>query len=487
MPSLPKAAAIRSPVGAPSAAERLIDTLRSGLLAVPVEPGDGLLVAFSGGPDSTALLWGLAHLAQPLGLRLHAFHLDHRLDPDSPRRAQHACDLAETFGVPLTLEVLQESMPAGESVEAFARRRRYERLELRAEQMNARFVLTAHHRGDQSETVLLRWLFGSGLIGLAGIRPQRERLLRPLLDIPRREIEQALDELGLKPSLDPTNADLNQPRSRVRHLLLPHLTEEAPDLPARLARLAARTQQVQARLESRLEQHLGLVTTPVGAAMHRASLQELPESLFPFALALLARRAGAPYPPTAEARQEILRQLAAGGRLGCDCGHGFRVLGDGRTVRCAPAKPSPLRFAYTLTGPGTVRIPELRQTLTIMPRRIEPWMTRGDSRRAGFHCPDLEGRHLVVRNRRPGDRLQPLGSSRERRLKDVLIDHRVPRELRDRIPLLVIDETIVWVPGVALGEAFRLPRAATKAWVASLEDHRTPAEFARSAATAAPR
>jgi tRNA(Ile)-lysidine synthetase-like protein len=134
-----------------------------------------------------------------------------------------------------------------------------------------------------------------------------------------------------------------------------------------------------------------------------------------------------------------------------------------------------------------VRIPELRQKLTITPRRIEPWMTRGDSRRAGFHCPGLEGRRLVVRNRRPGDRIRPLGRGRERRLKDVLIDHRIPRELRDRIPLLVIDEDIVWVPGVTIGEAFRLHHGATEAWVASLEDHRTPADFARSAAPAAPR
>jgi tRNA(Ile)-lysidine synthetase-like protein len=114
-------------------------------------------------------------------------------------------------------------------------------------------------------------------------------------------------------------------------------------------------------------------------------------------------------------------------------------------------------------------------------------MTQGDPRRAGFHCPNLEGRRLVVRNRRTGDRIRPLGSERERRLKDVLIDHRIPRELRDRIPLLVIDEDIVWVPGVTLGEAFRLPRGATEAWVASLDDHRPPTDCARSAATAAPR
>src|SRR5215210_2570161 len=124
----------------------------------PLAPGDGLIAAFSGGPDSTALLLGLA----PLGFRLIAAHLDHAMDPGSAERAEAAARIAAQLKVPLVMERREVLRQAAESLEAAARRVRHEFLEEGRRQAGARWIATAHHRDDQAETVILRLLFGSG-------------------------------------------------------------------------------------------------------------------------------------------------------------------------------------------------------------------------------------------------------------------------------------------------------------------------------------
>jgi tRNA(Ile)-lysidine synthetase-like protein len=101
-------------------------------------------------------------------------------------------------------------------------------------------------------------------------------------------------------------------------------------------------------------------------------------------------------------------------------------------------------------------------------RPVEPWMAVGDPERAGLRLPLAAGQAVTVRNRRPGDRIHPLGGRGSRRLKEVLIDRRVPRQRRDRLPLLVVDGTIAWVPGVTIAERFRLG-GETTAWAAEIE------------------
>src|SRR5438270_569184 len=154
----------------------------------PLAPGDGVVVAFSGGPDSTALLWGMSRLAGRLGVRLAAAHLDHAMDPGSAGRAAQAAGLAARLGVPCRVERIERvAVLSGraESAEAAARRARYAFLERTREALGARWITTAHHRDDQAETVLLRLLFGSGVEGLAGIRPVHGAVARPLLALPR--------------------------------------------------------------------------------------------------------------------------------------------------------------------------------------------------------------------------------------------------------------------------------------------------------------
>ena len=438
--------------------------------------GDLVVVAFSGGPDSTALLWGLTQTAPKLGIELHAAHLDHRLDADSVRRAAAARSLAAEMGVALTLEELDSELPCAdaESPEAFARRCRYEFLNRLVDRLGARFIATAHHADDQAETVLLRLLFGSGLEGLGAMRDLRGRLIRPLLGSRRSELERALGASGLEPVTDPTNLDFTTPRNAVRSRLLPFLEAREPGTVERLCRLATAAQRASTAIEGRL----GPLISPRridakmpgmgGAAVDRRALESLPQPLLPAALALLHRQAGAPYPAGAAARRELLRQLQSGSAPGCACGHGWRWEADADSLWLVKSASSPGKFAYNLSAPGSVDIPELDLKVRLTRGRVAPWMFSGRADRTGLAVVDLEHRRVLVRNRRPGDRLQPLGSSRRRRLKDLLIDRRVPRRERDRLPLLVVDDEIAWVPGVTIGERFRLG-GEQSAWIAEIE------------------
>lgn len=479
----------------------------------PLADGDGLLVAFSGGPDSTALLAALSGWAPRRGVTVAAAHLDHGLDAGSAARARAAAGIAAALGVPCTVVRRTVRARRGESPEAAARRVRYRVLERERRRHGARWIATAHHRDDQAETVLVRLLAGSGAAGLAGVRPAPVggapgRVVRPLLGLPRAALAGTLAGCPAAPVDDPTNRDLARPRNRVRHVLLPALAVRDPELPARLAALAEAAAGAAAAVAHRLERRLAPRLVPdrqpgpdggAEVAVERAAFEALPAPLRPAALALLHRLAGAPHPPGRAARAELERQLAAAGdrAVGCDCGGGWRWrIAAGELVlarepaasraergrRRGGRREGPAPFTYTLQAPGTLEIPELSLRLSLVRAPVEEWMFRGERRRAGLDLPLGPGAAVTVRSRRPGDRLRPLGAPGRRRLKEVLIDRRVPRRERDRLPLLCLGEggrRVVWVPGVTIDERYRLDRGAAEAWVASIEALESPARQRR--------
>lgn len=437
----------------------------------PLAPGEGVLVAFSGGPDSTALLWGMTRLAAERGIRLAAAHLDHAMDAGSGARAEAAARIAGRLGVPLVRERadVRAGFP-GESPEAAGRRARYAFLERTRAALGARWIATAHHRDDQAETVLLRLLFGSGVEGLAGIRPVHGAVVRPLLRLPRTALLAAVEAAGLECVDDPTNRSLAVPRNRVRHRLLPALEEDDPELPARLARLGDRARSATRAIDRALGERLAVVPAGRGIAVGRAAVEALPAGLLPSAFAWLHRQAGAPYPAGEAARSELLRQLRGNGRAACDCGGGWRWETAGELLilrRPETARETVPDFTYTLEVPGSVEIPEIAVRVRVSRRAVEPWMLQGSPHRAGLALPLMEGDLVTIRNRRPGDRIHPLGASGSRRLKEVLIDRRVPRHVRERLPLLCVGERIAWAPGVTIDQRFRLDGHAT-AWVAEV-------------------
>lgn len=429
--------------------------------------GETWLLAFSGGPDSTALAAALAPLAAGRTLHLLAVHLDHGADPGSAERAAAARELARRSGVEFHLERrdLPRERRRGESPEAAARRVRYTTLENVRIHRGATLVLTAHQRDDQIETVLLRLLHGSGLEGLAGIPECRDRLRRPLLRVSRATIEHFLREAGLEPVEDPTNLDLLVPRNRVRHLLLPHLRAAEPEVEAAVLALAGRAAVLRRTLDSALRRGLGPASSEGGAAV--GALLGLPAPLRIWALRWLLRRDGTVRLPSNPSMEAFLVSLHTAGRAELRLGAGGRRLlaRDGRVSVAGPKSPV-APFSYTFPLPGEVELAHPAARLRVRRSRTERWMFRGDARRAGLALPASPGA-ATVRSRRPGDRIWPLGAPGERKLKDLLIDRRVPAAERERLPLLEIGGRIAWVPGVAVDERCRLTDQ-PDCWIAEL-------------------
>lgn len=488
-----------------SPSQSLVDSVERFLLRHGVLTGDGsdpgsLVVAFSGGPDSTALLWTLVQVATRRPLRLVAAHLDHAGDPGSAARARHAAALAERLGVECVVE-RQAPKATGAGPEAAARSARYAFLRRCLEAAGASHVAVGHHRDDQLATIVLRLLQGSGPSGLGAMRAAHGDLLRPLLDVDRATLVDVLDAAGLEATADPGNDDLARPRNRVEAHLLPWLRRQPGVDDALLLRVAAAAQGAGDRLRRDLTTRLAIGgggSAP--ARLRRDAFARLPEPLRPFALDALRRRAGRPYPAPRAAQRELDRQLAAGGAIGCDCGDGWRWREAGEWLELVPGEPVGAargtqpevpEFSYRLRVPGELQIPETGQIVRVLERQAAPWMFRGAKTRAALALSIEDGDYVSIRNRRPGDRLRPLGCAYERKLKDVLIDRRVDRARRDALPLLVVGGRIAWVPGVTIDDRFRLPetdaadRGNQTAWVAELledDPHRRPRPHGRETA-----
>lgn len=424
------------------------------------------VVAFSGGGDSTALALALAEAAPRHGLEVRLFHVDHGLDAGSGERAAAAAALAARIGLPFTGE-RHELSPAAlrrEGTEAAARRVRYAALEAFRRRIGADRILTAHHRDDQIETVLLRIAGGSGIAGLQGIHRRRGAILRPLLDVERSTLDAFVAARGIVPLADPTNFDLTMERNRVRHRLWPFLARQEPGLGADVAAVATAAEHARSVLDQRLEK---LLVKEGGGSQPRleiAALLSLLEPLPLFALGILERQAGLVRPGSTRSKRELLRQLAAvpQGELESPAGGGDGLFwkASGGFLWLAPPAPAGVAFSYILEPPGEVEIPEVCGRIRLSRQPVAPWMRSGERRRAALALPEGGGAagpiRVEIRNRRHGDRIRSLGAPGMRRLKELLIDHKVPRAERDSLPLLVVEGTIVWVPGITIADRYRL-------------------------------
>jgi len=484
---------------------KVLATLRDFFARPGLATSSPLLVAFSGGVDSTALLAGLAALrdqGQSPVPNLFAAHLDHAGDGGSAERALRAQALAEHLGVPwlsARRDVGALGRP-GESWESAARRIRYEFLEETCAVCGAAWIALAHHRDDQAETVLLRLLLGSGLSGLAAMRPVHGAKVRPLLGLPKAKLAAYVAALGLSPNEDPSNREPGALRNRIRHRLLPALaaSEGLPDLAVRLARLAERAAGASDRISSLLTDRFPglLAAEPV---LDREALRRLPPELFPFALAALHRASGLPLPPSRKAIAEIARQLAdssdrerAGAALGP--GRRWRIGADRLSIETLrPAEsvdPAEISgFTYTFSAPGRIEVPEAGVTVILRRGEFAAWMMKGEPERAGLVLPLTADPMVEIRSRRPGDRLRPLGAPGTRKLKELLIDRHIDRTRRDSLPLLCVGGSIAWVPGVAIDDRFRVRGPEDPVWIAEIEPSSRPSEplsTGRSAAAGNP-
>ncbi len=308
-----------------------------------LRPGDRIVAAVSGGPDSLALLAALTALRGAYRLTLRAAYVDHGL---RLRSAQKEAALVRQIGrlwkIPVDVLRRKVSKKAGESLEASARRIRYEALAALARRTRSRVLALGHTQDDQAETVLLWLLRGTGTTGLAGIPPVRQmrpasrgsiRIIRPLLDCSRKQVEAYLQELGIRPRFDRSNRSFRFLRNRIRHQLIPLLEREYnPQARRHLASLAQILREDREWMDAELEGKLRQVAQvrPGRVRLDRIRLLRFPPAVQKGLLRLSVRKMQGNLSGFRQSHWAALGAFLNGQNKAADLPHGFRVEVSGR-------------------------------------------------------------------------------------------------------------------------------------------------------------
>lgn len=413
---------------------QLVTGLRTALAA---SPALHICVAFSGGPDSTALLHALASLPEARARGLRALHVDHGLHADSARWAQACGEFCATLGVPLHVAQVHVDDAHGEGLEAAARRAR--RSAYADVLRDGEWLALAHHRDDQLETILLKLLRGAGPEGLAGMRALRAFargfLWRPLLDVPRAVLRDYVADQQLACIADPANADPRFSRNRVRHELLPFITEHWPQAEASILHSAKLCRAAADCIDHEADAALASARHDA-ATLNVDRWLALPSALRVPALHQWLRERGLPIPADAQC-DELQRQAAqaledAQPRIAW---HGAEVrIWDGRLYASAPLPPLPADWQANWDG-TPLALPDGCGALDVAPVKADAATLHG----AVFDPP------LVVRLRRGGERIKPADDIHTRELRDLFQQARVPPWVRARCPLIHADDELIAV------------------------------------------
>jgi len=493
--------------------ERVRTTIRERQLLPP--EGGVVIVGYSGGADSTALLHLLTRLQGEFNLRIHAAHLHHGMRPEADDDVRVCAAVCAGLGVPMHVERVDVPALAKAqrlSLEEAGRNARYAFFERLARELNAVAVALAHTRDDQIETILINLLRGTGPRGLCGMPYKRDRIIRPLLDATRAQTHRYCAEQGLPTVFDSTNLDPHQLRRRVRMELIPLLRDLSPAFDRHLLRLADILENEEAWWDyevgrvlysapllkvppaargepragagsaaARGEPRAGAGSaaargepsnTPLGSpckqgeprggglrnyiAISRPSFTRLHPAMQRRILREWLRgHLGTLHLPPYEILEGIRRAALDGRRTSWQLSDTLRLTTDETALTLHAKSPDPEPYEYPVELETPILIPQAGAWLEAHLLDAPPPLLEATPDDAFLDADAVQGQ-LVVRNGRKGDRFQPLGMPAPKKLSDIFIDRKIPRAERWRLPLLCDAVGILWVPGYTIAARARI-------------------------------
>lgn len=420
-----------------------------------LEPGERILVALSGGADSTAALCALLEL----GYSVRAFHLNHCLRGAEADRDEQFCRrLCDELQIPLTVskvDVSAEAARRGEGIELTARQIRYDALRAVADGDK---IATAHNADDVVETVLFRLARGTGPGGLTGIPPVRDDLIRPLIHVTRQEIESFLRERSQSYVIDSTNTDVCYTRNRIRHQVVPELRTINPALSSAVMRLCAILEQDNAYLEQTAAACLAQAACD-NARWRVDTLRSGHPAVLSRALRQMAEQAGVPMKDfTAQHIAGLLGLIRSQAPSGaCSLPHGFTAHREYDKVYISKQTKMQPRPKVALTVPYNGWIWDDSIHLSI--RRLEKNEVFYKSFNTfcvdcGTICYDT----LCVRTRLSGDRIRLTAHGGSKTLKKLMIDRKIPQLRRDKLAVLADKDGVIAAQGIGV-DISRTPKS----------------------------
>lgn len=438
------------------------------------QPGDTVLAAVSGGPDSTALLHVLTRLAAECGITVAAAHVNHGFrGEESAREAEFVRRLCESLGVPL--ESAAYNLPlyieeTGMNPQAAARKKRYAFLREAAARRGAAKIALAHHADDQAETVLMHLIRGSGLSGLAGMPIKRREgsveLIRPFLRMTKAELLEYCEREGLPSCEDSSNRKTVYFRNAMRLDLLPLLARYNPSVSESLVRLAEISSAEDDYLARETERAMAAFVRREGEAfvMERSALTGLHVALQRRLIKLILNYLGMEHGSIPFERIDAIREAAAEGSPTTsviEAGRGviflreynvLRWTSGGSAASSMPAGGSGYEYEVQ---PGTevLEVPAASGRLVF--RRMErgpggpPPELPASSRSVALFDDEDVAYPLRVRSRRPGDRLRPFGLNGTKKVQDIFVDDKIAPSRRSTVPLVWDAQgRLLWIAGI---------------------------------------
>lgn len=427
-----------------------------------LQKGDGVIVGLSGGPDSVCLLHALYSLREKLGISLYAVHLNHMIrGKEAERDEEYSKRFSESLGIPFysrRIEVEKYGKENGMSSEEAGRFFRYKLFNEIADEVGAKKIALAHNMNDQAETMIMRFVRGSGISGLGGIKPVRDsKYIRPILSCSRREIEDYCETNKLNPVIDSTNKENIYTRNRVRLEFIPYIKKYFnPNIIENLYKNSEIFRDEDDYMHSMAVLEFQRIKEREGI------------NIFEFSKLHIALK------------KRIIRltvENAKGNLNGIEGKHideCIRLIEKGKTgktielpdnLSCSIEynifkvfkKEEILNYEYSLMIPEILYIRErdMYVQTSILNGNIEDI---ADKQFVKYWDYDKIKDKLVIRNRRDGDYIFPKGMEGRKKLKDILIDKKVPRDERDRIPVFSIDSEVLWVVGIRDSRNYKIDR-----------------------------
>jgi len=434
-----------------------------------IAAGDRVLAACSGGPDSVALVALLRKLREEMPLEIHLAHFNHRLRDGADEDERFVRGLARRWVLPLVSEgadVRSHAVRKKLNLEEAGRDLRYDFLRRAAARVGATKIATGHTMTDQAETVLMRLMRGTGLSGLAGIAAivagKPCPIVRPLLGIAGPDLRVWLAAEGISYREDPSNLDRRFLRNRIRAELLPELGGRyEPRIVAHLARLAEIAREDDELLGAFVRELADEFIVRKG----RDAFLDL--KTLPLLLPALARRVAREYLRELQgdlrdiSYEDVGSLVSLGEGKDLPLRKGLVLRREGDLVGRKKVRPPSKAYEILWDGRGEVVVPEAGMAFrgTCRKAKAERSSFKNDDR-TGV---DLDAAKLdlplVIRNRRPGDLYRPLGAPGRKKLKEILRAKGVPVAGRDRLPVFLSGGEIVWAPGLAVAEKYKVTRA----------------------------
>ena len=424
-----------------------------------IKNGDRIVVGVSGGPDSITMLDILVKLREEFNLTLFVVHINHSLREEADFEEEYVRKFAkekniEFFSKKVDINKMVEE--TRKSTEEVARNVRYEYFNEVLKKVNANKIAVAHNLNDSVETVLLNLIRGCGIDGLTGIQKENGNIIRPLIECERGEIENYIKENNLTTMQDKTNLEAIYTRNKVRNELIPYLKEFNPEIIKSIYKTSKILGENRKLLKEIIEEkYREIKVEDKDLVLDKVKFLELDDGLKPEIL----RRAILDYSgnlvnigmDTINNAISIISESGSGAVIKISSDIKIKINYD-KLVFFKEKEET--KFCYELNIPGTTYIPEINKAITAKIVDADEVPEKYSDKNKCFFDIEKTGKKLYVRNKRIGDSISLTGMNGKKSIKKFFSDLKIDSRFRDKIPLIVSEDDVLWVVGLRTNQKY---------------------------------